>query len=366
MPSTAAEFYQAKFRRLPERILLIKAHSAGIGDILRSSAAWRALKNAFPSAQLHVLLLTKEPGYASEALMAQHHLLKSFHAVNKRARGIQGWKTVIGQIANIGAEVRPDLIIDCEPNGIRTSLIARLLALKHGAVTVGINQVPPRGIFYHLSAKRSETFASERQLAWPLEYTNRDFVALSALKIERNGLPIELEETNEGREFRSRFRDANGIPPNARLLGLNIGCGTPGAAYKRPDLEVLSGVVGKLQEKFGLYLVLTGAKFEKDINQQFMAVHTRSHPGPACDLAGATSLSGLTGLIRACTLFVSTDSGPYHMSVAMRTPTLAVFTHNTPMHFHSDPWVRCVLLHKPDRAPGAFQAGCELLAAGPG
>lgn len=360
---TLAEFYAARFKSLPRRILLLKTHSAGVGDILRSSAAWRALKTAYPQAELHLLFLTREPGYPSEGLMAQHHLLASFQAINKRVHGIGGWRTFVQSLARVGTSIRPDLIIDCEPNGIRTSLITRILALRHHAVSVGINQVPLRGLFYTLSAPRAQVFAMQHGLSYPMEYTFRDFVVLAALKIARNGLPIELEETSEGREFRATFRNRYGIPPEARILGVNIGCGTPGAGGKRPDLNQLSEVVGRLQEKHRLTVVLTGAKFETDINQEFAAVHTRRYSKPVYDLAGATSLSGLTGLIRACALFVSTDSGPYHMAVAMRVPTLAIFKFNSPIHHHANPWVRCVVMQTDEHVPAAINAGSELLTA---
>jgi len=48
-----------------KKILLIMVHSAGVGDMLRASASWRALKNKFPTADLHLLFLTKDPGYVS-------------------------------------------------------------------------------------------------------------------------------------------------------------------------------------------------------------------------------------------------------------------------------------------------------------
>ena len=49
----------------PTNILLIKSHSMGIGDLLRSSAAWAALKARWPEARLHLLMLSKHSGYAS-------------------------------------------------------------------------------------------------------------------------------------------------------------------------------------------------------------------------------------------------------------------------------------------------------------
>ena len=74
-----------------KKILLIMGHSAGIGDMLRASASWRALKNKFPTAELHLLFLTKDPGYVSETLISKHHLLASFHTLDKRLKGLKDW-----------------------------------------------------------------------------------------------------------------------------------------------------------------------------------------------------------------------------------------------------------------------------------
>ncbi len=63
----------------PRRIILIKSHSAGIGDILRSSAAWAVLKRRWPEAELHLVFLTRWPGYPSESLISSHQLLDSTH-----------------------------------------------------------------------------------------------------------------------------------------------------------------------------------------------------------------------------------------------------------------------------------------------
>jgi hypothetical protein len=56
---------------------MIKAHSMGIGDILRSSAAWRAMKDQWPGVGLHLLFLSRHAGYPSEDLISRHHLLSS-------------------------------------------------------------------------------------------------------------------------------------------------------------------------------------------------------------------------------------------------------------------------------------------------
>ena len=138
----------------PASILLIKAHSMGIGDLLRSSAAWRALKNKWPQTQLHLLMLSKHAGYPSESFIRSHHLLSSATFVsiktgvpNGRQRNTK-FSEIVRTVERELADVAIDLVIDCEPYGIRTSLLTRQIARHKGAKSVGIAQFPLRRFFY--------------------------------------------------------------------------------------------------------------------------------------------------------------------------------------------------------------------------
>ncbi|HAM51637.1 MAG TPA: glycosyl transferase family 9 [Nitrospiraceae bacterium] len=352
----------------PQKILMIKSHSPGIGDILRSSAGWRALKNRFPEADLYLLLLTKEPGYVSEKLISRHHLLKGFFVVDKRMKEIGGWRVFLDEIEKIVEAVKPDLVIDFDPYGLRTSLICLWLRAKYHVTAVGVNEVPLRGFFYSISSPSHKKFAKERDLfhlqrdkKFRLEYSYRDFVVLSALKIERQAIPIELEETPEGRKFRMEFRKRFGIPEDMGILGVNIGCGTPDALHRRPDLKLLSSLIGHLQKKFGLVVVLTGAQFEKTITEEFIKFHSKKYPGCIYNLAGATDILELPGFLNACNLFVSSDSGPYHIAVALKVPTLALFNYDNKIHYHTHPWVACRVMRTEEDIPSLVRDAEKLL-----
>jgi len=318
---------------------MLKAHSAGIGDLLRSSAAWRCLRNAFPDARLHLWFLSDDPGAPSEELIARHHLLYSFQVSDKRGNSPETWTRLLREGGQIVDRTRPDLIIDFEPNGIRTSILALYAGMKARALTVGVAQAPLRGWFYGRSAPKSGAYAKARGLPLPMEYTERDFVALAAMGIERKGVPIELRETNEAKAFQARLlAEVGGDQP---LFGLNIGCGTSGAAGKRPNFELLAAFLEELWKRQPYVLALTGAPNESEINRNFL----RCHPprGRVLDLAGRCNIRELPGAIKACRLFISSDSGPYHMAVGLRVPTLAIFTYPNREHFHQHPWVECVV-----------------------
>jgi len=328
-------------KKAPTRILLLKAHSAGIGDILRSSAAWRVLKDQWPGAELHLCFFTIEPGYPSEELIREHSLLSGFHVIDKRARNWGQWRRFWGEVNRVSDLVKPDLVIDFETNGIRLALVAGWVALRTDAKSVGISEFKGRGLVYSCSAPSRRQYAAEHGFSLPLEYTERDFVALAALGLQRNGTAIEMQESAKGAVMRERLFSSLGLNPAVPIVGVNIGCATPGAEGKRPDNEMLSELLAGLQKDHGFQIVLTGAKFEREVNQAFLRVHEKKGLPKVFDLAGETDISGLTGVIRASRLFISSDSGPYHMAVAMRVPTLCLFNFPTPPSYHVHPWVRC-------------------------
>jgi len=344
-----------------KKILMIKSHSMGIGDLLRSSAAWRALKDHWPEVELHLVFLSKHPGYAVEEIIKSHHLLSSATFITMRegsphianAKRVP-YRILKEQIKSLSNSLQPDLVIDFEASGLRTTFLTRIAANACSAKTVGISQFPGRGFLYDISAPSTSQFASRRQLALPMDYTNRDFVALSALGIERQGRPIELNLSDKGKLYAKELKRR--LATRTLNVGLNIGCGTLDAIHKRPPIDDLVECVGFTLQQVPHNLLLSGASFEKDINQAFIKAYA-SRWGDTThifDLAGETSLDSLTGLIDVCDIFTSTDSGPYHMSVAMQKPTLVWFTYDEVTSFHNHPWCSRVTRPQPEEFRLAF------------
>ena len=349
----------------PRCILMIKSHSMGVGDVLRSSAAWRALHERFPGVRLHLLFLSKHAGYPTEGLIREHHLLSGAHFVTIRAGDPSQAKAqrisardLKAQVQAIAREVAPDWVIDFEASGLRSTLVARWAAQACGARTLGIAEFAGRGWLYDQAAPSVQRYRAQRNLPQRMDYTNRDFVALAAWGIERDGRPIELQRTADGQQAIERLTGA--WPAGLRVVGLNIGCGTPDAVPKRPPIDVVVEAMHQVMQDQPSVLLLTGAPFEKAVNADFVAQYRQRHGQDhiLIDLAGATSLSGLTGLIQACDVFVSSDSGPYHMAVAMRKPTVGWFMLEEPTAYHRDAWCRCLLRPRADAVSQAVRDLC--------
>jgi ADP-heptose:LPS heptosyltransferase len=250
------------------------------------------------------------------------------------------------QVIALSQQVQPDLVIDFEASGIRSSLVTRWAAKAVGAKTVGIAQFFGRGLFYDFSAPGVKDYARAQGLQLPMDYTERDFVALAALGLHRNKTPIDLHVTADGIAYRAQLEPF--INSGRRVIGLNIGCGTSDAIPKRPPIAQVAQALHLMASSQPSLILLSGAGFEKAINQEFIDAFKAIHGETTLviDCAGQSSLSGLTGLIDLCDLFISSDSGPYHMAVAMQKPTLAWFMLDEPTSYHYDAWCKCLI--RPD------------------
>jgi len=342
----------------PKNILLVKAHSMGIGDLLRSSAAWAALKAKWPDARLHLLMLSNHAGYPSEKFMGSHYLLSSAHFVTVK-RGDPGQskqqKLPLSQICEAArqslANQDIDLVIDFETSGLRTSWITRWIARQKGAYSVGIAQFPLRSWFYDAAALSSREYQALHGLTRQMDYTERDFVALAALGIAREGTRITLQPTASAQAWQAIH--PREVSARQKVIVLNIGCGTIDALPKRPDLTLLADCMVALYQRQPFQLHMSGAPFEKDVNTEFAALlHSRLQAiGLQCavtDWAGQQTLEQVCGLMAQADLVVSTDSGPYHMAVALNVPTLCWFNFDTPPSYHRHPNVACLI--QPDVA----------------
>jgi len=345
----------------------------GIGDLLRSSAAWSALKAKWPKANLHLLMLSSHAGYPSEAFISTHHLLSTAHFITiKRGDPSQSQqeKIPLSQICSTVERCLEsqdiDLVIDFETSGLRTAWVAHRIAKRKGAFSVGIAQFPLRSWLFDASAPSSRAYQRSHGLSREMDYTDRDFVALAALGITRDGTRITLQPSAAAKAWLAMHPRA--VPVGQKFVVLNIGCGTIDALPKRPDLNNLADCMLALYKKQPFQLHLSGAPFEMDINAEFTARLRSSllKEGMQCDItdwAGLLTLEELSGLLAHADLVISTDSGPYHMAVALNLPTLCWFNMETPPSYHRHPDVACLI--KPDASTFADVAQ-DLLTHGLG
>ncbi len=315
----------------------------GIGDLLRSSAAWRSIKQRWPDAKLHLLMLQKQSIPATEEFISTHHLLSTATFVkvkldsHSNARKKISYFELSRRTKRQLKEVSYDLVIDFEPYGLTTSLLTRQLATGSGVVSVGIAQFPLRKYFYDIASPSSRHYRAQNNLSSPMDYVERDFVSLVGLGIAREKTRIELRLTPNALRWVQMHTEK--FDPRAKKVVLNIGCGTEDALPKRPEMDAIveAMLVFFMRRPFELHL--SGASYEYEVNETFMrlfaarAASLKLTP-VMTNWAGQCKLDELAGLISKASIMVSSDSGPYHMAVALKVPTVCWFNFPTPASYH--------------------------------
>jgi len=211
----------------------------------------------------------------------------------------------LGETRRVVAELRRrkfDLTIDFQRK-FRTSLLAYLSGAKY---RVGYHQ--PCGA---LCTVRVPDNVNKHAI-------DRNFDLLEAIGVHTDDREMELFLSDSDREYAEKILADSGIDSGGLKVGL-----FPGAGWKHREwLPERFAAIGDLAYKsFGAQTLIFGGPNEGDLVDKVAGCMT-SIP---IKLAGNLKIRQLAALIEKCDVFVTNDTGPMHISVAMKTPTVALF-----------------------------------------
>jgi ADP-heptose:LPS heptosyltransferase len=102
------------------------------------------------------------------------------------------------------------------------------------------------------------------------------------------------------------------------LVGLHPGARS---AARRWPVEYFAEVGDVLARRHGATIVVTAGPAEGDLANAVISRMT----GPAINLAERTTIGGLAALLQSIDLFISNDTGPAHLAVALDRPSITIF-----------------------------------------
>ena len=271
-----------------------------LGDMLCATPALRALKAAWPDAELTLIGLP----WARE-------LAERLPSVD-RFEAFPGWEGL--------PEITPD-------RAEQPAFLARmraasfdLLVQLHGSGSI----VNP--LLADFGARRVAGFAEPGDFSadpalhtvWPKtgHEIERLLHLVDHLGIDRQGRQLDLPLTDGDRE---RLRDQ--VPELAEPAGDGFVCVHPGAQL--PSRRWLPRRFAEVADRLaaaGLLIVLTGGANEAAIAAEVRSLMKR----PALDLTGRTDLFSLGALVERARLVVCNDTGILHVAAAVGTPSIAV------------------------------------------
>ncbi len=109
-----------------------------------------------------------------------------------------------------------------------------------------------------------------------------------------------------------------GLPAGTPLVGVHPGSKWPSRRWMP---ERFAALADELARRLNARIVLTGGPGEEEVAEQ-VAVQMRT---PAVNLAGRTTLGALAALMARLRLFVANDTGPAHLAAAVGVPSITLF-----------------------------------------
>lgn len=111
------------------------------------------------------------------------------------------------------------------------------------------------------------------------------------------------------------------------LVVVHPGCSMPARTY---PWEMYAEVITLLVAKLGAYVAVTGAEEEHTLVANVLERIPSSYRQNVVSMAGVLSFPELCALIKVADLTVTNNTGPMHISAAVKTPVIALFALTNP------------------------------------
>ena len=317
-------------------ILLIQL--GDIGDVVWATPTFRAVKEAYPRANVSVLL---RPDFGL-LLAADPHIYKIFEV--KRYRG--------NLIKKIDGQIR----FFCSLRRERFDLAVDFRSDDRGAFMAFLSGAPVKAaLFYPGALWRNRMFT---HIIMPSVFKERTFgAAEQSLRIVRD-FGIDTKDTipklwvsETAKERAEKLLKVNGVMNVDRWITLN-----PFSRwqYKEWENDKWVQIVDWLWEEYRMPTIIVGAPEEKEKSMHI----ANACKGTIFNLSGKTTLDELAGVLRRSSLHVGVDSAAPHIAAALGTPTITIYGPTDWRDWAPQGKIHSVVTPDRDCAP-CYQKGCN-------
>ncbi|HEY6542124.1 MAG TPA: glycosyltransferase family 9 protein, partial [Ktedonobacteraceae bacterium] len=131
----------------------------------------------------------------------------------------------------------------------------------------------------------------------------------------------------QARESVFDLLSSRGVDPRRPLVVVHAGCSMPARTY---PWEMYAGVIDLLIERFDATVALSGSDEERELVERILGRTQADHRQSILPLAGVLSFPDLCALIESADLTITNNTGPMHISAAVKTPVIALFALTNP------------------------------------
>ncbi len=303
----------------------------GLGDLLCCIPALRALRAAYPKAQIHLIglplaqrLMRRFPQYIDQWLE-----FPGFPGIPEVA--FSPSKTLA--FLNTVQSLELDLAIQMHGNGSVMNSFMALLGAKQNAGCFSVGHYCPNSTYFM-------PYPNHLSEVW------RNLQLMEFLGIPLQGTHLEFPL------WEADWQELETIAANRSLNLDQYVCIHPGASVstRRWSCAHFSAVADELAAQ-GWQIVLTGTAAEAELTKAVSA----GMQFPAVDLTGQTSLGGLAALLKRSRLLVCNDTGVSHLAAALQVNSVVIFSNSDPQRWAPLDRQRHRIVQMPASINSAFQ-----------
>lgn len=286
-----------------------------IGDVILTTPAVKALRQAYPQARLTMLTAPA----TAELVEGNPHLNEVL--VDDRLnshKGPRGFLRLVKQIR----EKRFDLAVIFHTKR-RTNTLCFWAGIP---IRLGYKNEKFGFLLTHpvMDTRREGRCHESEYCLQLLQHLGLNFNAGAMAE----DLHVTLKDESE--QWAGQFLRQNNIQNGEPLVAIHAGASDPS---KRWPVKYFAELIDILVSSYQSKIVLIGAVGIRTLSREIFSLTTSRRQearGPIFDVTGMTTVSQLASLLKRCRLLVSNDSGPVHLAAAVRVPVVSIFTRNQP------------------------------------
>ncbi len=281
-----------------ERILVINL--GGIGDILLSVPALRALKAAYPMAAITSMVVPR----AAEILAGSPY-------INEVVVFSISLKDSLSDLLRLLRLRRRRFDIAVNMRTLVSAPSARkmkfILDMIHPVISAGRDT---DGLGYFFDVKVPETLVGQK---YEMEY---DLDIASSLGAETADRRIDFAIDEKSFLRVKNLAQREGIVPGEILIGIHPG----GMPSRRWPIENYACLIDNIRCGMQCKFVITGTRDEASLGRYLAKISPRD----VKDFCGRLSVAELAVLIKMCGLFIVGDTAPMHIAAILKRPLIAL------------------------------------------
>jgi heptosyltransferase-2 len=284
-----------------ENVLVLQ--TSFLGDTVLTLPLIAEIRRRFPVKKLSLVCLPM-----AKELLQDHSAIDEIIVDDKKAadRGFAGLRR------NAAALEAKKFTVALTPHkSLRSALLLRLADIP---CRVGFRQSRGWFFFHERTERNPERHDVERNLS---------ILEPFGVKVEDCRRELDLPVSLAIQSTVDQILATLGVVEGKLIVGINAGSVWP---TKRWWPAGFARLIQLLKQKFDCQILLFGGAEDAAVVAE---VQERSNV-PAINLVGKIGLRELPAAIDRCRIFVTNDSGPMHIAVARKVPTVAVFCATTP------------------------------------